>query len=131
MKRVISFFAIVLACSMLAVGITGSSETTETRIIEYYDEGITVVFENAVYSNEARYTQIADRLVHGDEYATSTLSWCWLFGHDIERNTVGIITHNVRSVSPKCLRKTYSVETCSKCDYYKDELISSEYIVCH
>lgn len=131
MKKVVSIIAFVLACSMLVVGISGSSANTETRVIEYYDEGVTVVFENAVYSSEERYTQIADRLVYGDEYATSAISWCWLFGHDIESNTIQTITHNVRSVSPKCLRKTYKIETCSKCDYYNEELLTSVYIVCH
>ena len=78
-----------------------------------------------------QYEKIADRLVYGDEYLTNRISWCWLLGHDIESNMVSVTTHNVRSVSPRCLMKVYNVETCSKCDYYKEELISSTYVVCH
>ena len=129
MQKMKIVLSVILVSQMLFVNVSGSN--SETRIIEYADEGITVIFEDTVYNDTAQYKQIADRLVYGEEYPVKTISWCWLFGHDIQSSTVSVITHNVSSVSPKCLRQTYSVDTCSKCDYYSEELISSVYIVCH
>ena len=129
MKKIKYVISFVLVCIMMLVTVSGSD--SGTLVIEYTDDDITVVFENAAGNNEEFYKRIADRLVYGDEYSTSKLSWCWLFGHNIQTNTVNVTTHNVRSVSPKCLRNTYNVETCSKCDYYNEELIASAYIVCH
>lgn len=129
MKKIKYVFSLVLVCIIMLVSVASSD--SETLVIEYPDDGVTVVFECAAYSDMERYEKIADRLVYGDEYSTSRLAWCWLFGHDIETNLVYVTTHNVRSVSPRCLMKTYNVETCSKCDYYNEELVSSVYIVCH
>ena len=129
MKKTRFAITLLLSCIMLVLNVSGVD--SETRVIDYANDDITVTFEDAVYVNEERYAQIADRLVYGNEYSTDGLSWCWLVGHDIKSNTVNVITHNARSVSPRCLSKAYYVETCSKCDYYTEELISSVYIVCH
>lgn len=129
MKKIKIVLSAILVSLVLFVNASGTN--SETRVIEYADEGITVVFESAAYNDEVQYKQIADRIVYGEEYPVKIISWCWLFGHDIQSSTVSVVTHNVSPVSPKCLRQTYSVDTCSKCDYYSEELISSVYIICH
>ncbi len=129
MKKIKYLLSLVLVCIMMLVSVVGSDASTIK--IEYPDDDVTVVFECAVYSDMEQYERIADRLVYGDEYLASRISLCWLFGHDIKSSTVNVITHNAKSVSPRCLMETYNVETCSKCDYYSEKLIASVYIVCH
>ena len=55
---------------------------------------------------------------------------CTLFGHKIESTAVSTITHKVSSTSPRCLKRTYNYEECTRCDYTNSTLILSEYIVC-
>ena len=55
---------------------------------------------------------------------------CTLFGHKIEGSIVATVTHKVSSTSPRCLKRTYNYEACTRCDYEMSELIDTEYIVC-
>lgn len=55
---------------------------------------------------------------------------CTLLGHKIECTSVYTITHKARSASPRCLKKTYAYEECTRCDYENSTLTRSEYIVC-
>lgn len=55
---------------------------------------------------------------------------CTLFGHEIESTVVSTINHKVRSTSPRCLKKIYDYEACTRCDYENAELAKSSYIVC-
>lgn len=55
---------------------------------------------------------------------------CTLLGHDLKNTAVSTITHKVRTTSPRCLKRTYDYEECTRCDHENSTLIYSSYIVC-
>lgn len=56
---------------------------------------------------------------------------CSVIGHKIETSNTYVITHKARTTAPRCLKKTYKHEVCSRCDdYSKSTLTSSMYIAC-
>ena len=55
---------------------------------------------------------------------------CTLLGHNIESTVVATINHKVRTTSPKCLKRYYDYEACTRCDYETSTLMGQEYIVC-
>lgn len=55
---------------------------------------------------------------------------CTLFGHKLEGSTAHTITHKASATDPRCLKNTYYVEACTRCDYTAKDLISTEYISC-
>lgn len=57
---------------------------------------------------------------------------CTLFGHNYEISYSYTVTHNVYTTSPKCLQKTYTTSTCTRCGYTETELTSTKRIsICH
>ena len=123
--------AIVIICLIMTMNIVSADSRQEIRI-EYADEDITVVFDGVSSDDEVLCQKIADHLVYGDnDNEVEPMSLCWLFGHDITNSSVTVITHKARTHSPRCLEEVYDVQTCSKCDYYKEERIAAVYIVCH
>jgi hypothetical protein len=57
---------------------------------------------------------------------------CDIFGHNLTTTTAVEVTHNVYTTSPKCVRKTYNGEYCTRCDYINKTLKSSVRIsTCH
>ncbi len=107
-------------------------------IAAYADEAneITVTVNETVFVFDADTTEdfrnkfIAHYFNHDDEGATTYGLTCTLFGHKIESSVVNAVTHKAKATSPRCLRETFDVETCSRCDYVKSSLITSDYIVC-
>ena len=123
--------AIVIICLIVTMNIVFADSSREIRM-EYEDKDITVIFDGSSSDDELVCKKIADRLVYGDsDNEIEPMSLCWLFGHDITTSSVTVITHKVAKYSPRCLEELYHVQTCSKCDYYKEECLSAVYIVCH
>ena len=68
-----------------------------------------------------------------DEYESESQTYgltCTLLGHKLESSNISKITHKARTTAPRCLKKTYKYETCTRCDYEKSTLVSSTYISC-
>ena len=131
--------AIVIICLIVTMNIVFADSSREIRM-EYEDEGITVIFDGSSSDDELLCIKIADRIVYGvnenendndNDNEVEPMSLCWLFGHDITTSSVTVITHKAKTYSPRCLKELYHVQTCSKCDYYKEECLSAVYIVCH
>ena len=93
------------------------------------DAHITVEFDSDSALSAEKQQQIADHMVYGDDGA-STYAWCWLTGHDYVTERVITIEHKVYAESPRCVKRTYSVETCTKCDHLEETLVSTVYIIC-
>ena len=120
------FFSLILALATLLCALIIPANATET------DERIIIIIENENISEETRKKIIAFYTNGGEEkdgIATYGLT-CTLLGHKIESSTVTTITHKARSTSPRCLRKVYDYESCTRCDYETSALKSSSYIVC-
>ena len=142
MKRIIS---IVLIVSTILVGVSAfvyaDDLTNQTIMVFYYpDKEITVENPNGLDYETMKF--IADSIAYGDSPQLENPSHvalpanilCTLFGHDLTTSYVSEVTHNVYTTSPKCVKKTYEVVTCtrSSCDYFEKTLISSKRIsTCH
>ena len=129
MKKIISVFIALTLCALSATLITSASEkpfvVITTEGAEY-----TVEFENTKLSEEQR-EAIAYNFVFGkDDNIQPYGLMCTLFGHKTEENMVSVITHKVRSSSPRCKREMYIVTICTRCDYQEQELTGTSYIVC-
>ena len=114
---------VTLICAMI---IPTSAAEAETH------EHIDIYIENENISEETKEKIIAFYSNGGEEkegIATYGLT-CTLLGHKLESSAISTITHKVLSTSPRCLRKKYNYESCTRCDYEKSTLISQEYIVC-
>ena len=128
MKRIFAFIMAVVSlfCVMfVSAGAEGVDEGTVT---------ITVNETEFIFGSDTtedfREKFIANYFNGEDERATTYGLTCTLFGHKIETTSVTAVTHKVLSTSPRCRRDTYSVDNCTRCDYTKSNLISSEYISC-
>ena len=129
MKKIISVFMAVVLFVISATLITSASENPVV-IITTEDAEYTIEFENTNLSEEKRQT-IANNLVFGKENDIQTYGlMCSLFGHKTEENTVLVVSHKYKAISPRCKRDSYLVTTCTRCDYQEQELYASIYIVC-
>lgn len=55
---------------------------------------------------------------------------CTLLGHKLESTAISTITHKVSTTSPRCLKRTYKYDACTRCDYEDSTLIGQEFIIC-
>ena len=121
-------FSLILALSTLLCAIIIPANAAETENHEH----IEIYIENENLSEETVEKIIAFYSNGGEEkdgISTYGLT-CTLLGHKIESSTVSTITHKVRSTAPRCLRKTYNYESCTRCDYEQSTLKSQKYIAC-
>ena len=126
MKRI---FAILLVLTLLtctcALPVSAKNTTKEESEIE-------IVINDEV--SEETKAKIERYFANGepaeDDGATTYGLTCTLLGHKIECTSVYTIEHKVRATSPRCLKKTYGYEECTRCDYEKATLVCSEYIGC-
>ena len=142
MKKTICI--IIAAVSIVALSLSyqvfaeGGTEITET----FYYEGKEITVTTSDEFSYEELQLIADQIAYGDltpsggleGHAINSNLFCVLFGHSIKTATAVEITHNVYTTSPKCVKNTYTVETCerSNCDYYVKTLKSSMRIsTCH
>ena len=117
---------LALATLLCAVIIPANAAEADTH------EHIEIIIENEDISEETKEKIIAFYTNGGEEQegvATYGLT-CTLFGHKLESSAVSTITHKVRTTSPRCLKKTYNYESCTRCDYEESTLILQEYIAC-
>lgn len=129
MKKIISVFLVVTLFTLSATIITSATKNP-TVVITTDDAEYTVEFESTTLSEEQR-EAIAHNLVFGKDDTVQTYGlMCTLFGHKTEENKVSVITHKVRTSSPRCKREMYAVTICTRCDYQEQELTSTSYIVC-
>ena len=124
-KRICSFIlaATMLLC-MFAVQTNAAEATTQPHIDIY--------IENQEISEETKARILEYYSVENpadDGVATCGVT-CTLFGHKLESSTVTTVSHKVRTTSPRCLKKVYDYEACTRCDFETSSLTSSFYIVC-
>ena len=127
MKKIIALILVVVSLfSVMSISVY-AEDNAETTVTVTVNE--TVFIFDADTSEDFRNKFIAHYFSHDDGAAAYGLT-CTLFGHKIESSVVTAITHKAKATSPRCLKETYNVETCSRCDYTNKTMISSAYIVC-
>ncbi len=121
--------SVILAISMLAcmfVFPVNAEEVDHSHIEIIFEEGT----PEDVKERVTEYLLAIENGENPDETETYGLT-CDLLGHKYgDPRTATVISHRVRTTSPRCLRKTYKYETCSRCDTVETTLLSSQYIVC-
>ena len=124
MKKII---ALVLA-TILSLSLFTTAGATNS---EYTYGDVEIVFEeDCTFSKEMK-QKIADYIVNGDDGATTYNLLCTVFGHKETVEAVGSISHKVSPTHPRCLRQTWEVHACSRCEEALDIiLISESYITC-
>ncbi|MBQ8182670.1 MAG: hypothetical protein IJ025_02065 [Clostridia bacterium] len=126
-KRILSLILALTTLLCMAIIPTNAAEAdTETH------EHVEIIIENEDISAETKEKIMAFYSNGGEEQegiATYGLT-CTLLGHKLESSVVYKITHKVRTTSPRCLKKTYNYESCTRCDYEESTLASQKYIVC-
>lgn len=127
-KKILSvIFAIAMLVSIFTMP-TNAANTVETEVHEHME----IIIDDENISDETKEKIIAFYSNGGEECegATTYGLTCTLFGHKLESATASTITHKVRTTSPRCLKKTYNYEACTRCDFEETTLLSSTYIVC-
>ena len=126
--KIKSVFAIILAISLLAsaFAVPVSAKTDKTNS----DIEIIIENENITAETKAKIEKYYSEENHNDDGATAYGLTCTLLGHKLETSCVTTITHKVRATSPRCLKKTYEYEACTRCDYEASDLLGQSYIIC-
>ena len=127
MKRVIKLVSVILV--MLCLTFAVSASNGNDLIISYPENNITVEFDASTTLSSTKRQVVADAIVL-DTPIIQSRAWCWLTGHDKTSDTVGVTYHKQMVLDPRCLLEVYIITTCTKCDYYEEELYSSGYISC-
>lgn len=121
---------ILVACLMVCgISLGSSAAEIETHVFYYANdkevvvEGANLDYEEMQYIADFVANDISDSK---DETSICGLT-CSLFGHSLTSSSATETQHNAYTTSPKCLKKTYKVNYCtrSSCDYITKELISS------
>ena len=131
MKNTVRALALLLVLiTTLAVTASASGESTNVYTYTVEDTEYTVIFSGSSIPQEKQET-IAQRLIGADDSSAQTYGLgCTLFGHDYLYDTVYVIKHKAKSLSPRCERMTYNITYCEDCDYFEETPVSSRYIVC-
>lgn len=127
--KIKSLFAGLLALTLLIC--TCVLPTSAKENINKNDVEIIILDENVSAETKVKIEKyFASGEPATDNGATTYGITCTLLGHKIEGSIVATVTHKVSSTSPRCLKRTYNYEACTRCDYEMSELIATEYIVC-
>lgn len=125
--KIKSLFAILLALTLLTCTFvlpTSAKEATNNNVEIIINDDVSEETKAKI----ERYFESGEPRAN-DDTKTYGLT-CTLLGHKLEPSSVSVITHKVRATSPRCVRKTYLYQACTRCDYETSELIETEYIIC-
>lgn len=126
MKKIIALtFAMILTLSFCMSVSASNIEST------YMYGDLEIVFaEDSAFSDEMKEV-IVGYIINGDDGATTYNLLCTLFGHKETVELVGTISHKVDPKDPRCLRQTWEVTGCTRCEEALGmELLGETYITC-
>ncbi len=131
MKKILAII-LTIASVFSVMSFTASAEETPEDVIVITRGDVDYVFEAGVSEDHIdSFILLCEEDIDCTCEETSTYNvLCTLFGHKLETSTASTVTHNARTTAPRCLKKTYTVESCTRCDYSTKTLKSSQYISC-
>ncbi len=138
MRKIVS---ILLIAVFLSFGVCASAKQEKNYVFKFRN-GVEVVAEN---NSELSYEQLAkiaeslasDRSNQSKQSKKPVLRLnpsCAAGNHAITKTRFRVTEHYVYSSSPKCVKKTYEVESCTRigCYYHMERLVSSYRVsTCH
>ena len=125
MKRITIFVLIISLVSIFTLNSFAQSTKTFAFSIDGID--ISITSDENISSDFA--FEIAEKVLNGNNAIAKGL-YCDNFGHSYVSSTAIITEHKVYTSIPRCVKKTYSVKTCSVCGYQTKTLTSSTRINC-
>lgn len=126
MKRLAFSLTSIFLCVIFCLNISAMQSDTYSISID----NVEFIFNsNSVFSNEEQ-LRIAQALLSPSDNAQTYGLMCTLFGHKYTSEVVVTVTHNVNSSAPKCLRETWQLNVCSRCEHTEGTVIDSYYINC-
>lgn len=123
-----NLFAILLVLVLLTCTFVIPTSAKELTV----DDTNTEIIIHSEVSAETK-AKIEKYFATGEPANNTTSTYgltCTLLGHKIECTAVSTINHKVSTTAPRCLKRTYAYEECTRCDYEKSTLVGSEYIFC-
>ena len=129
MKKIISLILAIASVFSLATLSASAEEVAENTIVIISGD-TDYIFEAGVSEDHIHSFINSFESEHNGEEAATYGLMCTLFGHKLETSTAYTITHKASATAPRCLKKIYSVETCSRCDSSTKTLLKSTYISC-
>ncbi len=130
MKKLLAVILAIASVFSLATFSASAENAADNKVVitrgdvDYiFEAGVSEDLMNSfIYAIETEHEDCDDSATYG--------LMCTLFGHKLETSTAHTITHKASATAPRCLKKTYAIYTCSRCDYSETELIASTYISC-
>lgn len=131
MKKLLAII-LTIASVFSVMSFTASAEEANEDVITVTRGDVDYVFEVGVSQDHIdSFILLCEEDIDCTCEETSTYNvLCTLFGHKLESSTATTITHKVYSTDPRCVRKTYKVESCTRCDYTNRTLTNTTYISC-
>lgn len=93
-------------------------------------KGIEVLFDSNTKFTESEQDAIRAHFINAGNDVQPCGLKCTLFGHDYKTELVTVITHKVRSTSPRCLKETFETKICTVCSDTVSTLVNEKLIVC-
>lgn len=117
----------LLTIFIMPVGATEEQSHQDIEIV-IMNEDISEETKAKIY---AYYSDPDQNHENTEDGATTYGLICSVIGHKIETSTTYTIQHKARATAPRCLKKSYKYEVCTRCDdYEKSTLITTAYINC-
>ncbi len=127
MKKLLSMILVIVMCVTLCIGASASGASENVIVID----NVEVIFDSTSTLSTVEKQAIAAYLVCGDSDVQTYNLMCTLFGHQNTTEYVTTITHCAQEQSPRCLRKIWEVNTCTRCDSsVESTVIGKQYIDC-
>lgn len=123
MSLLLTFALVVTA---FAMPVDAKEESTEVLAATIGDTDIYV--ESG--TDEATKNAIVASFIGEDDGIEPCGLSCKILGHKYTTSKTYTITHKAKATDPRCLKKYYTVKTCSRCNDTVKTLTSSQYISC-
>lgn len=129
MKKILAVILAIASVFSLAT-FSASAENTDENTVVITRGDTDYIFEAGVSDDLMNSFIYAIETEHDcDDTATYGLM-CTLFGHKLETTTASTLTHKAKATDPRCLKRTYAIDSCTRCDYTSQTLLGSTYISC-
>ena len=124
MKKIIALTLAMVLCFSLFM-------TASATDYKYTYGDIEIIFDEECDFSEEMKQKIIDYVINGNDGASTYNLLCSLLGHKETEETIATISHKVRDTHPRCLRQTWELHACTRCEEALDLILLSEsYITC-
>lgn len=126
-KILVIILAVCICLSMMFATVSANEENTEYI---YTNGNLEVHIEKGTMSDKQIQRVLNQILGIEDDTPETEGLMCTLFGHSNSLTQTYTISHRVAATAPRCLRTTYNVYKCDRCDNIDTKLVSEIYIYC-